>query len=423
MADVELRGIRAGFDGSPVLNGVDLTVPTGSITAILGPSGCGKSTLLRIIAGFHQALEGEVRIAGHVVAGPHAYVRPERRGVGIVPQEGALFPHLSVAGNVAFGLASKRGSQARVEEMLELVGLGGLGRRMPQELSGGQQQRVALARALAPQPEVILLDEPFSSLDASLRTELREDVARVLRLSGATAMLVTHDQSEAMSMADSIAVMRNGIIAQAGEPREVYAQPADLEVALRLGDIIAFDMHSSRELRCCGLDLVLIGGPTEEPVDDAAATDPVTQSTGTEGVTGAEPGAIPPVAILRPEQVRVSTATETVGEHANAIVTELHFYGPDAAVLLEPLDPAGNVILSHGGCIRARVPGTTTLRRDSLVRVDIDGPASVVGGNPVAGWRNSAKTSALTNSPSTPSLHPAARPPASSWRSAPAEVH
>lgn len=385
MADVELRGIRAGFGGRLVLDGVDLTVPSGSIVAVLGPSGCGKTTLLRTIAGFHQPLDGQVRIADHVVASSRAYVRPERRGVGIVPQEGALFPHLSVAGNVAFGLDSKRKSQERAEEMLELVGLRGLGRRMPQELSGGQQQRVALARALAPQPGVILLDEPFSSLDASLRTELREDVVRVLRLSGATAMLVTHDQAEAMSMADSIAVMRNGMIAQVGEPREVYTRPSDLDVALRLGEVIALDMPSSGELRCCGLELDWVSGPTDYP------------DNGAEGVAGTETDVHPPVAILRPEQVRVQPATENTGELASAVVTDVHFYGPEAAVLLEPLDRAGNVILSNAGRLRARAPGATPLRRGSFVRVDIDGPATLVSGDVVPGWRSSAKTSSSTN--------------------------
>lgn len=423
MANVELREIRAGFGGRLVLDGMDLTVPSGSITAVLGPSGCGKTTLLRTIAGFHQPLDGQVLMDDHVVASPSVYVRPERRGVGIVPQEGALFPHLSVAGNVAFGLDSKRGSQERVEEMLELVGLRDLGHRMPQELSGGQQQRVALARALAPQPGLILLDEPFSSLDAGLRTELREDVLRVLRLSGATAMLVTHDQAEAMSMADSIAVMRNGIIAQVGTPREVYTRPADLDVALRLGEVIILDMPSSGEIRCCGLEVDWISGPTKRPVGSAAQTNPLAHSNGAAEVADTEPTAHPPVAMLRPEQVRVRPATETAGEHANAIVTDIHFYGHDAAVLLEPLDQTGNVILSNAGCIRARVLGTTPLRHGSLVHVDIDGPASLVGGDAVAGWRNSTKNSSSINPPSTTPPHPSLRPPAPSKTPAPAIGH
>ncbi|WP_017615505.1 ABC transporter ATP-binding protein [Nocardiopsis salina] len=378
MAEVELRGIRAGFGGPLVLDGVDLTVPSGSIAAVLGPSGCGKTTLLRTIAGFHQPLDGRVRMDGRVVASSRDHVRPERRGVGILPQEGALFPHLSVAGNVAFGLGSGRGSRERVEEMLDLVGLSGFGRRMPQELSGGQQQRVALARALAPRPRFVLLDEPFSSLDAGLRTELREDVVRVLRVSGTTAMLVTHDQAEAMSMADLVAVMRGGRIAQVGEPREVYARPADLDVALLLGDVIVLDASSSGALRCCGLEL--------DRTDGAEG-----------GAAGADPH--PPVAMLRPEQVRVRPASENAGEQANAVVTDVHFYGHDAAVLLQPLGRADSAVLSNNGRLRARAHGPTPLRRGSRVRVDIDGPAALVGGNAVAEWRSRTAPPSVSATP------------------------
>ena len=384
MADVELRDIRAGFGGPLVLDGVDLTVPSGSIAAVLGPSGCGKTTLLRTIAGFHQPLDGQVLMDGQVVTSPRDCIRPDRRGVGIVPQEGALFPHLSVAGNVAFGLDSKRGSRERVEEMLELVGLSGFGRQMPQELSGGQQQRVALARALAPQPRIILLDEPFSSLDAGLRTELREDVVRVLRITGATAMLVTHDQAEAMSMADLVAVMQGGRIAQLGAPREVYARPATLDVALLLGDVIVLDPPSSGKLQCCGVELDWVSH--ESCV--------VEQGNGVDGSAGTGTAAQPPVAILRPEQVRVRSVSENGTELANAVVTGVHFYGHDAAVLLEPLDQAGSAVLSNGGRLRARTDGGTPLRRASRVRVDIDGPASLVAGEAVAEWRNNVYSAA-----------------------------
>lgn len=378
MADVELRGIEAGFGGPLVLDGVDLTVPRGSITAVLGPSGCGKTTLLRTIAGFQQPLSGQVLMDGRVVASPHDYVRPDRRGVGIVPQEGALFPHLSVARNVAFGLDSRRGSRERVEEMLELVGLSGFGRRMPQELSGGQQQRIALARALAPQPRIILLDEPFSSLDAGLRTELREDVARMLRISGVTAMLVTHDQAEAMSMSDLVAVMQGGKITQVGEPREVYTRPTSLDVALLLGDVIVLGVSDSGGLRCCGVELDWVdyradGADQGNGVREADATRTVADS---------------PVALLRPEQVRVRPVTENTATVANAVVTDVHFYGHDAAVLLEPFDQTGNPVLSNAGRLRARTHGWTPLRRGSRVRVDIDGLASLVGGNVAAEWWN-----------------------------------
>ncbi len=237
MKSVSIAGVAKSFGGLSVLSGVDLEVPPGSFTAILGPSGSGKTTLLRIIAGFERPDAGEVRLGSEVVddAG-HRFVPCERRRIGYVPQEGALFPHLSVGRNVAFGLtrADRRGT--RVDELLELVGLAGLARRYPHQLSGGQQQRVALARALAPDPELVLLDEPFSSLDASLRASVRAEVHDVLRLAGATSILVTHDQDEALSMADQVAILRGGVIAQINTPSSLYRLPRDAELAQFLGE-------------------------------------------------------------------------------------------------------------------------------------------------------------------------------------------
>jgi iron(III) transport system ATP-binding protein len=218
------------------LAGADLSVATGSLVAVLGPSGCGKTTLLRCVAGLERLDGGEIRVAGTLVAGPRTHVPAHRRGVAIVPQEGALFPHLSVAGNVAYGLDRAARRSRRVAEVLDLVGLGEHGRRMPHELSGGQQQRVALARALAPRPPLILLDEPFSALDAGLRAELRRDVRAALHADGATAVLVTHDQGEALSLADRIVVMRAGRALQHGTPAEIYRAPADPWVARFVGD-------------------------------------------------------------------------------------------------------------------------------------------------------------------------------------------
>ncbi|WP_460370832.1 ABC transporter ATP-binding protein, partial [Actinocorallia lasiicapitis] len=174
MTEVQIRGLVKGYGpGSTVLDGLDLTVPAGSLAAVLGPSGCGKTTLLRIIAGFLRADGGTVTVGGRLLDGPGTHLPPEHRRIGILPQEGALFPHLDVARNVAFGLTDRRARAARTEEMLELVGLAGYGRRMPHELSGGQQQRVALARALAPAPALVLLDEPFNALDSALRAGVR----------------------------------------------------------------------------------------------------------------------------------------------------------------------------------------------------------------------------------------------------------
>jgi iron(III) transport system ATP-binding protein len=236
MSVLEVRGLTAAYGSTPVLHGLDLDVPSGSITAILGPSGSGKTTLLRVIAGFERARTGTVSIAGQVVESPSRHVPPERRRVGYVAQDGALFPHLSVARNVAFGLNRASGRDARVAELLSLVGLGDLAGRYPHELSGGQQQRVALARALASSPPLVLLDEPFAALDASLRSEVRRDIMRILEEARTTTVLVTHDQDEALSMADQVAVLRAGLIAQAGPPDVIYQRPADPELAQFLGE-------------------------------------------------------------------------------------------------------------------------------------------------------------------------------------------
>ena len=235
-----VAGLAKAFGRTEVLRGLDLEVPAGSLTAVLGPSGCGKTTLLRILAGFERPDAGSVRAGGRELAGPGVEVAAERRRIGLVPQEGALFPHLSVAANVGFGLP-RRQRAARVAELLELLGLAGLEQRHPHQLSGGQQQRVALARALAPAPEVILLDEPFDALDAGLRAQVRAEVRAALRETDTTGMLVTHDQEEALSLADQVAVLRDGRIVQSGPPRELYAEPIDLEVALFVGDAVVLE--------------------------------------------------------------------------------------------------------------------------------------------------------------------------------------
>lgn len=214
-----------------------LRVERGEIVALLGPSGCGKTTLLRLIAGFEEPDEGSVTVAGRKVSGEGSWVPPERRRIGFVFQNYALFPHMTVLANVAFGLTGMTRSQRleRAREVIDLVGLTIFSERYPSQLSGGQQQRVALARALAPQPELILLDEPFSNLDAALRGSTREEVRRILERTGTTALLVTHDQEEAMSFADRLAVMRAGRLEQQGTPEEVYLRPRTAFVASFLG--------------------------------------------------------------------------------------------------------------------------------------------------------------------------------------------
>ncbi|HEY6531546.1 MAG TPA: ABC transporter ATP-binding protein [Acidimicrobiales bacterium] len=235
MSALEVRGLTKRFGGVLALDHVDVVVPAGSITAVVGPSGSGKTTLLRLVAGFERPDAGTVAVGDTIVAGAGRLVAPERRRVAIVPQEGALFPHLSVAANVGFGLPRGRGKGPRVIECLELVGLAGYDKRRPDQLSGGQQQRVALARALAPHPSLIMLDEPFSALDAALRPQVRAEVVAALRADGATAVIVTHDRDEALSMADQVVVLLDGRVAQAATPATLYRAPASAEVAAFIG--------------------------------------------------------------------------------------------------------------------------------------------------------------------------------------------
>ncbi len=233
MSTVTCHNLYKTFEDQPVVQNVSLSVPPGQILVLLGPSGCGKTTTLRLIAGFEQLDNGRIEIDNQLVADGSRHVPPEKRRVGIVFQDYAIFPHLSLAQNVGFGL--KRGQSDRVEEMLNFVGLSGLGERMPHQLSGGQQQRVALARALAPQPVVLLLDEPFSNLDAALRVEMRQEVRRLLKASGTTAVFVTHDQEEALYMGDQVGVMHAGRLEQVGTPEAIFHQPRTRFVAEFLG--------------------------------------------------------------------------------------------------------------------------------------------------------------------------------------------
>ncbi len=314
--------IRKSFGRTQVLDRCSLTVEKGSLAAVLGPSGCGKTTLLRIIAGFERADAGTVTIGDRDVTA----LPPERRGVGIVPQEAALFPHLSVARNVGFGLP--RGSRERVEECLELVGLAGYGERMPHELSGGQQQRVALARALAPRPGVVLLDEPFNALDRSLRVAVRDDVRAALERAGATAVLVTHDQEEALSMADTVAVMRAGRIVQQDTPAAVYTAPADLGVATFVGEAVVLPARATGETASCVLG-------------DLSRRFP--------GPTG--PGHV----AVRPEQLALTDAGDAPGAAARGRVERLEYFGHDAALTVL-LDTGERVRVRTGGDVRHR-PG------------------------------------------------------------------
>lgn len=233
---VRCRGLVKAFGAVRAVDAVDLDVADGELLALLGPSGCGKTTTLRLVAGFERPDAGSIELSAVTVAGGDRFVPAERRRVGVVFQDFALFPHLDVARNVGYGLRDRSTRAARVAEMLDLVGLRDVARQLPHELSGGQQQRVALARALAPGPEIVLLDEPFSNLDAALRLRMRRDVRTILVDAGVTAVFVTHDQEEALSIADRVAVMRAGRVLQCDTPSALYARPAHAFVASFVGD-------------------------------------------------------------------------------------------------------------------------------------------------------------------------------------------
>lgn len=352
MTAVTIRDLTAGYDRTPVLNGLNLDIPDGELTAVLGASGSGKTTLLRVLAGFLKPRRGAVRFGDRTVVrtggtgtAGEVFEPPERRRVGIVPQEGALFPHLSVAANVGFGLP--RGSGSRIDEVLRLVGMADRAHARPQELSGGQQQRVALARALAPRPDVILLDEPFGSLDAALRVRLRAEVTDLLRSVGSTAVLVTHDQEEALSTADHVAVMRDGRVVQMGTPREVYESPADLGVARFVGDVV---------------ELTAAAGPT--PAAVVCALGEVTVLSRTAG-----PFPERAVVVLRPEQVVLRGPAAPGDRPAGAgtgVVHDAAYFGHDSLLRVE---------LADGSRIPVRVPGGASVPRPGdRVALGVHGP-------------------------------------------------
>ncbi|MFY9926446.1 MAG: ABC transporter ATP-binding protein [Streptosporangiaceae bacterium] len=338
MRQVTVSGLAKAFGDHPVLTGVDLEVPAGSLTAILGPSGSGKTTLLRLLAGFERADAGTIRIGGVLAEGPGVHLPPERRRIGYVPQEGSLFPHLSAEANVVFGLpARKRRGQAGA--LLEAVGLSGLGRRYPHQLSGGQQQRVALARALAIEPAVVLLDEPFASLDAHLRATVRADVQQIFRQAGTTAILVTHDQDEALSTADRVAALRDGTIAQYASPEDLYRRPADARLARFIGEANL-------------LDGVLAGGTVKTLLGELPVDPAVTAQAGQVTV------------LIRPEQIEI----EPNGSGLSASVTSYGYHGHDAVLHVqpEPQDtspllvvriPGGGPAWTAGSAVRLRAVG------------------------------------------------------------------
>ena len=354
VTQLNVRGLRKAFGSHPVLTGVDLTVPAGSLTAILGASGSGKSTLLRVLAGFERADGGVVQIGDIVVDGPNAQVPPERRRIGYVPQEGSLFPHLTVLDNIGFGLPSRQRRGPRTAGLLETVGLTGLGKRYPHQLSGGQQQRVALARALAIEPTVVLLDEPFASLDTHLRASVRADVQQIFRASGTTAILVTHDQSEALSVADQVAVLQDGTIAQCAAPQELYSRPADPAVARFIGEANLIDGH----------------------FDGDAVDTPLGRLPLAPAARPASPGGQVTV-LVRPEQIEVWSDAGGRGngqDHAGCLAGEVvscEYYGHDVVLRVRPARSAHDPVLPE---IIVRAVGGPHLPPGSSVLLRAHGP-------------------------------------------------
>jgi iron(III) transport system ATP-binding protein len=257
MSVLSIRGLGKRFGATTALADLDLDVAEGSRTAVVGPSGSGKTTLLRLVAGFETPDSGEIALDGQVIATAERGVPAHRRNIGLVMQEGALFPHLSVLENIRFGIRDRGESDARARELMDLVELdGGMADRQPHQLSGGQQQRVALARALARRPRLMLLDEPFSALDTGLREQLRKATADILAAAGIATLLVTHDRDEAMGFGDQLVVLHNGRLAQAGHPRDLYRAPASETVAAFLGPAIVLDADVREGRADCVLGLV-----------------------------------------------------------------------------------------------------------------------------------------------------------------------
>lgn len=341
---LQVRDLVVGYGGPDVVRGANLDVATGEFLAVLGASGSGKTTLLRAIAGYLRPTSGVVEVAGRVVSDRTTWIPPEKRNIGVVPQEGALFPHLDVAGNIAFGLPRReRRTSTRIDELLDMVGLPGKGRARVHELSGGQQQRVALARALAPQPSLLLLDEPFSALDAGLRVEVRSEVQALLRQIGTTTVLVTHDQEEALSLADRVAVMADGSIEQVDAPWTVYESPATLDVARFIGDLVELPVH--------------------ELTDESART-----SLGWVTVTEPSAGQGAALAVLRPEQL-VLVSDRMVGEEASGtpgVVENIRYHGHDSLT---------GVRLDDGSVVHVRSAGGSGVEVGDQVRVVVTGPA------------------------------------------------
>jgi len=343
MTSLEIRDLTVELGDRIILKNLDLTISSGSFAAILGPSGCGKTTLLRSIAGLITPKGGAIRFGKQLVSVSSLVLPPHKRNIGYVPQEGGLFPHLSVEENVSFSLGKKTSKKERddlVEELLDLVGMPNYQKRLPQELSGGQQTRVALARALAMQPAMILLDEPFAALDQTLRAEISQEVVALLKSSKTTSIMVTHDREDALVSADIIALMRDGQVVQSGSPAEVYLKPISAAAAESTGDILTLPANKIEGNQYLS--------PLNSPVEQIGQR------------AGCESGQI----LVRPEEIALNL--EPGERRVSAKISKINYYGHDALV---ELNFAG---LSQ--VVRARVTDTRGLEVGSNIFVSHKGP-------------------------------------------------
>lgn len=341
MSSLDISHLEVSFGTKKVIDDLSLSLRQGEIAALLGPSGCGKTTLLRSIAGLIQPSSGTIRFGTQLVGLSSVVLPPHRRGIGYVPQQGALFPHLSVAKNIAFGLDKKVYSQNEIKEivteMLELISMPGYEDRQPSEISGGQQTRVALARALAVKPKMVLLDEPFSALDAQLRGELRSDVVALLRAAGTTAILVTHDREEALVSADRVVLMRDGKIAQHGTPEDVYEKPASASIAISTGDALVLEgVRFSDGSTSYALRPIENGGPDGQRGD----------------------------VVIRPEELQLSKTP--LDGSVEGKISKVDYYGHDAVL---------EVVLSKSAKkISARIAAPVNFSVGDQVFVEHNGP-------------------------------------------------
>ncbi len=334
---VEIAGVGKSFDDTVVLTEIDLHVTPGQSVALLGPSGCGKTTLLRVVAGLERPDAGAITIGDTRMAGPGTWVPPEKRNVGMVFQDWALFPHLSVGRNVGYGLPRAERDGPRVTEALAMVGMTGLEDRMPDTLSGGQQQRVALARAIAPRPSVLLLDEPFSNLDTALRVDVRSEVHRLLVELGITSIFVTHDQEEAFVLGDRVAIMNDGILEQVGTPYEIYRDPVSPWIASFVGDVNLIDADANGLVAASPIGDLPLRGHRRGPVR----------------------------VLVRPEALRL-----TSGDTAEVRLVE--FYGHDMMV----------TVGAPSGELSVRVSASSVIERGDRVGVEYVGDPTVAFDRP-----------------------------------------